>query len=65
MRYQWDLGGFTAFGALSFDVTQSIARLSGEGTLSGAHTELTILNDLKSSDSQIQFAGYRFQNEVI
>ncbi|MEX6283662.1 outer membrane usher protein [Providencia hangzhouensis] len=49
-----------AFGALSFDVTQSIARLSGEGTLSGSSYRVNYSKRFEEFDSQIQFAGYRF-----
>ncbi len=49
-----------AFGALSFDVTQSIARLSGEDTLSGGSYRINYSKRFEQFDSQIQFAGYRF-----
>ncbi|CAG9406714.1 outer membrane usher protein [Providencia alcalifaciens] len=49
-----------AFGALSFDVTQSIVRLSGEDTLSGGSYRINYSKRFEQFDSQIQFAGYRF-----
>ncbi|MFT2793894.1 outer membrane usher protein [Serratia sp. T13T92] len=48
-------------GALSFDATQSRARLSKEdGTLSGGSYRLSYSKNFDEYDSQVTFAGYRF-----
>ncbi|MBJ2078379.1 outer membrane usher protein [Serratia ureilytica] len=53
-----------AFGALSFDVTQSRARLPNEdGTLSGGSYRLSYSKSFDEYDSQVTFAGYRFSEE--
>lgn len=53
-----------AFGALSFDATQSRARLLNEdGTLSGGSYRLSYSKSFDEYDSQITFAGYRFSEE--
>lgn len=51
-------------GALSFDVTQSRAKLpySGE-TLSGASYRLSYSKSFDELDSQVTFAGYRFSEQ--
>lgn len=49
-----------AFGALSFDVTQSLARLPGESRISGGSYRVNYSKRFESIDSTIQFAGYRF-----
>ncbi|MBP6120841.1 outer membrane usher protein [Providencia heimbachae] len=49
-----------AFGAISFDITQSMARLPGESTLSGGSYRINYSKRFEEFDSQIQFAGYRF-----
>ncbi len=49
-----------AFGALSFDVTQSIARFQDKNTLSGGSYRINYSKRFEELDSQIQFAGYRF-----
>lgn len=49
-----------AFGAITFDVTQSIARLPGQSTLSGGSYRVNYSKRFEEYDSQIQFAGYRF-----
>ncbi|MGM0939173.1 MAG: outer membrane usher protein [Pseudomonadota bacterium] len=49
-----------AFGALSFDVTQSFARLPGENRISGGSYRINYSKRFESIDSTIQFAGYRF-----
>ncbi|MEQ4655418.1 outer membrane usher protein [Providencia rettgeri] len=49
-----------AFGALSFDITQSIARLPNENKLSGGSYRINYSKRFEEFDSQIQFAGYRF-----
>ncbi|MEY0563380.1 fimbria/pilus outer membrane usher protein, partial [Providencia manganoxydans] len=49
-----------AFGALSFDVTQSFARLAGENTINGGSYRVSYAKRFDAIDSQIQFAGYRF-----
>ncbi|WP_420492212.1 outer membrane usher protein [Providencia stuartii] len=49
-----------AFGAISFDVTQSIARLPGEDRLSGGSYRVNYSKRFDDYDSQVQFAGYRF-----
>lgn len=49
-----------AFGALSFDVTQSFARLPGESRISGGSYRINYSKRFESIDSTIQFAGYRF-----
>lgn len=50
----------TLLGALSFDVTQSRARLPQEGTLSGGSYRLSYSKRFDDYDSQVTFAGYRF-----
>lgn len=49
-----------AFGALSFDVTQSFARLPGESRISGGSYRINYSKRFEAIDSTIQFAGYRF-----
>lgn len=49
-----------AFGALSFDVTQSFARLPGENRVSGGSYRINYSKRFEAIDSTIQFAGYRF-----
>ncbi|HHN8583820.1 TPA: fimbria/pilus outer membrane usher protein, partial [Providencia rettgeri] len=49
-----------AFGALSFDVTQSFARLPGESTLNGGSYRVNYSKRFEAIDSTVQFAGYRF-----
>lgn len=50
-----------AFGALSFDVTQSFARLPlVSGTRSGRSYRLSYSKTFDAIDSQVTFAGYRF-----
>ncbi|WP_332768593.1 outer membrane usher protein [Pseudomonas koreensis] len=53
------------FGALSFDVTQSRARLpqSDQDTLSGASYRLRYSKNFDKYDSQVTFAGYRFSEK--
>lgn len=48
------------FGALSFDMTQSRARLPQEGALSGSSYRLSYSKMFEEYDSQVTFAGYRF-----
>ncbi|MDY7605650.1 outer membrane usher protein [Serratia marcescens] len=50
------------FGALSFDVTQSRARLPQleEDTLTGGSYRLSYSKNFDEYDSQVSFAGYRF-----
>lgn len=50
------------FGALSFDVTQSRARLpqQEDGTLAGGSYRLSYSKNFDEYDSQVTFAGYRF-----
>ncbi|HIE4390638.1 TPA: outer membrane usher protein [Serratia liquefaciens] len=50
------------FGALSFDVTQSRARLPQleDSTLSGGSYRLSYSKNFDEYDSQVTFAGYRF-----
>ncbi|NIA32170.1 outer membrane usher protein [Serratia marcescens] len=48
------------FGALSFDATQSRARLPQQGTLSGGSYRLSYSKRFDDYDSQVTFAGYRF-----
>lgn len=53
-----------AFGALSFDATQSRARLPQEdGTLSGGSYRLSYSKNFDEYDSQVTFAGYRFSEQ--
>ncbi len=53
-----------AFGALSFDVTQSRARLPQEdGALSGGSYRLSYSKSFDEYDSQVTFAGYRFSEQ--
>lgn len=49
-----------AFGALSFDVTQSFARLPGKNRVSGGSYRINYSKRFEAIDSTIQFAGYRF-----
>lgn len=49
-----------AFGALSFDVTQSRASLSDGETLTGGSYRLSYSKRFDDTDSQVRFAGYRF-----
>lgn len=49
-----------AFGALSFDVTQSRAVLPGEGTKKGGSYRVSYSKRFEQYDSQVTFAGYRF-----
>ncbi|CAI8847626.1 putative outer membrane usher protein YfcU [Pseudomonas sp. IT-P176] len=53
------------FGALSFDITQSRARLpqTEQNTLSGASYRLRYSKNFDKYDSQVTFAGYRFSEE--
>lgn len=52
------------FGALSFDATQSRARLpQEEGTLSGGSYRLSYSKSFDEYDSQVTFAGYRFSEQ--
>jgi outer membrane usher protein FimD/PapC len=52
------------FGALSFDATQSRARLPQEdGTLSGGSYRLSYSKNFDEYDSQVTFAGYRFSEQ--
>jgi outer membrane usher protein FimD/PapC len=51
-------------GALSFDATQSRARLPQEGgTLSGASYRLSYSKNFDEYDSEVTFAGYRFSEK--
>ncbi|RTF98624.1 outer membrane usher protein [Serratia marcescens] len=52
-----------ALGALSFDATQSRARLPQEGALTGGSYRLSYSKNFDQYDSQITFAGYRFSQE--
>lgn len=53
-----------AFGALSFDATQSRARLPQQGgTFSGGSYRLSYSKSFDEYDSQIAFAGYRFSEQ--
>ncbi|WP_432524351.1 outer membrane usher protein [Serratia sp. BFP-2025] len=53
-----------AFGALSFDATQSRARLPQEdGALSGGSYRLSYSKSFDEYDSQVTFAGYRFSEQ--
>ncbi|EJD6048613.1 MULTISPECIES: outer membrane usher protein [Providencia] len=49
-----------ALGAISFDVTQSIARLPEKDRLIGGSYRINYSKRFDDYDSQIQFAGYRF-----
>ncbi len=49
-----------AFGALSFDVTQSRASLPQQGTKTGGSFRLSYSKRFDQYDSQVTFAGYRF-----
>ncbi|MBC3946739.1 outer membrane usher protein [Erwinia persicina] len=51
------------FGALSFDITQSRARLNNQwedGTLTGGSYRLSYSKSFDEFDGQVTFAGYRF-----
>lgn len=50
-------------GALSFDITESRARLPQEGTLSGTSYRLSYSKRFDETDSQVTFAGYRFSEK--
>lgn len=49
-----------AFGALSFDVTQSRATLPADETKQGGSYRLSYSKRFEEYDSQVTFAGYRF-----
>ncbi|AIJ06758.1 MULTISPECIES: outer membrane usher protein [Edwardsiella] len=49
-----------AFGALSFDITQSTAELPQQGVKSGGSYRLSYSKRFDQYDSQVTFAGYRF-----
>ncbi len=50
-----------AFGALSFDMTHSIAKIPGKAdSLHGGSYRINYSKRFEELDSQIQFAGYRF-----
>ncbi|KFA84175.1 hypothetical protein N037_22160 [Enterobacter sp. EGD-HP1] len=49
-----------AFGAISFDVTQSRAVLPGQETKSGGSYRVSYSKRFDETDSQVTFAGYRF-----
>ncbi|CAI1194449.1 outer membrane usher protein [Serratia liquefaciens] len=53
-----------AFGALSFDATESRARLPSENsTLGGGSYRVSYSKTFEEIDSQVTFAGYRFSEE--
>jgi outer membrane usher protein PapC len=53
-----------ALGAISFDTTESRARLpNNEGTLSGGSYRLSYSKNFDEYDSQVTFAGYRFSEQ--
>lgn len=49
-----------AFGAISFDVTQSYAKLSDSETKQGGSYRLSYSKRFDATDSRVTFAGYRF-----
>ncbi|MDM3869180.1 outer membrane usher protein [Proteus faecis] len=49
-----------SLGAISFDITQSIARLPNQEHLNGGSYRVNYSKRFEQYDSQIQFAGYRF-----
>lgn len=51
------------FGAISFDVTQSIERLPGESRQQGRSLRVSYSKRFDDYDSQITFAGYRFSQK--
>lgn len=53
----WDL---YEWGALSTDVTQSVARLDGRGTQTGKSWRLSYSKRFDEANTDITFAGYRF-----
>ena len=52
-----------AFGALSFDVTQSKATLPGQDSVSGKSYRASYSKRFDEYDSQVTFAGYRFSEK--
>ncbi|CAI1742741.1 Outer membrane usher protein papC precursor [Serratia quinivorans] len=52
-----------ALGALSFDATQSRAKLPEDGVLTGGSYRLSYSKNFDDYDSQVTFAGYRFSQE--
>lgn len=50
-------------GALSFDITQSHARLPQENSLTGRSYRLSYSKQFEEYDSQVTFAGYRFSEQ--
>lgn len=59
----WALGlgrDLNLFGAMSVDITQSIARLPGAPTASGMSFKVNYAKHFDELNSQITFAGYRF-----
>ncbi len=51
------------FGAISADITQSVARLPGEGTKQGKSWRLSYSKRFDELNSEITFAGYRFSEQ--
>lgn len=51
------------FGALSADITQSVARLPGEGTKQGKSWRMSYSKRFDDLNSEITFAGYRFSEK--
>lgn len=49
-----------AFGALSFDITHSIANIPNDKKLTGNSYRISYSKRFDDYDSQVQFAGYRF-----
>ncbi|WP_432499469.1 outer membrane usher protein [Providencia hangzhouensis] len=49
-----------AFGALSFDITHSIANIPNDKKLTGNSYRINYSKRFDDYDSQVQFAGYRF-----
>jgi len=52
-----------AFGALSFDITQSFANFDEQRNLQGRSYRLNYAKRFEEMNSQIQFAGYRFSEK--
>lgn len=52
-----------SMGAISFDITQSHARVPEEGTLSGRSYRVSYSKSFDQYDSQVTFAGYRFSQK--
>lgn len=66
MYNAWNVGvgvDLNRLGAMTFDITQSIANLPKEGMVNGMSFNINYAKHFDSIDSQISFAGYRFSQK--